>query len=308
MGRRSREQPAALRATIDALLPRAARGGRAGRRDPAGAVHRPGHLRQRRRLRQLPDSRPTPAGWPRWPRRRSPPPTGPARPVRRAGRGPVPVRPDRGDRRDAGLGRRLRRPDAGHHQRRRSPRWPTGRARVRHPGRDRAGRAGHQDLHHPAGRAGRPGPRPGRRPRPRRAAPTCPTPSRPRCWPAAGPRADRDRAGHGAGRRGLRPRAGLLGRAGAGPQAQGGVLPARHGPVLRRPAARPDRRRGRRHPGHRAGRRVRPDPGRARSSWPAGSPGAARQRLRHRRRPRAGRGVPAALPGPACPSGSRRWA
>ena len=162
----------------------------------------------------------------------------PGRPVRRAGRRPVPVRPYRGDRRDAGLGAGLRRADAGDHQRRRARRWP------RRP-------------------RSRSSPRPGRSERcrrPRRSPPSSPrwpcsrsasgprwtpaswqprpTPS-PTSWPvAARSGADRRRAGEGAGRGGVRPRHGLRGRAGAGAEAQGSVLPARDGPVLRRPAAR----------------------------------------------------------------------
>ena len=38
------QQPAALRATLDALLPRGGRGGPARGRLPAGALHRPGDL------------------------------------------------------------------------------------------------------------------------------------------------------------------------------------------------------------------------------------------------------------------------
>ena len=59
---------------------------------------------------------------------------------------------------------------------------------------------------------------------------------------AAGSGPDRGRARAGPRGGGVRARAGLRGRAGARAQAQGGVLPARDGAVLRGPAARPDRR------------------------------------------------------------------
>ena len=80
-------------------------------------------------------------------------------------------------------------------------------------------------------------------------------------WHAGRAGADRQRAGEGGRRRGVRPRYGLCRRAGAGDQAEGGMLPACHGPVLRRPAARPDRRGGRGYAGHRAGGRLRADSG-----------------------------------------------
>ena len=79
---------------------------------------------------------------------------------------------------------------------------------------------------------------------------------------AARPRADRRRAGQGAGRRGVGPRHGLCGRAGAGDQAEGSVLPARDGAVVRRPAAWADRRRRRSDAGHRRRGRLGSDAGR----------------------------------------------
>ena len=264
------EQAAALRATLDALLPACRRDRRAGPGDPAGAVHRPRLVRQRRRLRQL--SHPDP--------RRA---AGHARLALDRDHVQEADRPDRRAR-----GRASASPAAP----RRSSRPSTGRrtaARVR--SRSPTARA----RRSPRPPSSRWSPRPATSwPCPRRR-PTPPSSRRSPCSASASGAevdiADLRRVPEeidrliaateatedlpaivdelaGVDRRGrLRPRHRVRHRAGAGDQAEGGVLPARHGPLLRRPAARSDRGRGRRHPRDpgRRRRRTRRSPARSRS-------------------------------------------
>ncbi len=96
-------------------------------------------------------------------------------------------------------------------------------------------------------------------------------------------------------------------RAGDRAQAQGGLLPARHGPVVRRPAARPDRRGRRRHPG--AARRGGEQPdaaGHGRAGRAGRRGGRAGVHHRRRRRPWRGRARRRST-ARTCPSGWRRW-
>jgi hypothetical protein len=197
------EQPEALRRTSTPCCPRPERS-RRWPGDQAGAVHRQGLLRQRRRVRPVPLLGP----------RRSPGLAGLAlpghrlpgrpRPHGRAGGGRLPVRRHRGDRRHPPVGPPLRRPDRRRHQR---GRLPPHRGRRRRP-------------HHPGGQRSSPSPPP--RPTPPSWPPwpssPCPWGGRRRRTGGAGPAGRRaggaaEGAGGGGGHAGRRSRGGGARRA-----------------------------------------------------------------------------------------------
>ena len=151
----------------------------------------------------------------------------------------------------------VRRAHGGGHERRRLAAGRGGGSGAGHAGGRGAGGAGHQDVHHPARRARRARAGAGRRPRRARRAALRPG----RALARAGRRGRRRgarRAAHlRADARGLGARLRVRGGARAGPEAPGGVLRHRARAVVRRPRARPDRGRRRRHAGAADRRRAR---------------------------------------------------